>query len=1020
MNEFKDLFMSYGRRESLGLVGRLHQQLKLAGYDAWFDKVNIPDGDDYAQRINHGIESAHNFVYVMAPRCLTSPYCLMELEYARLLGKRVIPINQMANNIPEKKLPEGNKQALIGFYKSYNLPDQNIRTTQDVFNRSRVLIGKSDWLAGQEKMSDDDCQRLVEWAQPYENNWANHENLDYLKLFKFPIFGQSIDALDGVVERITAVLERQKPYVHRHTEILTDALHWEKNQKATQHLLVGKERTAAEEWLLTEFLPPKQPPCQPTKLLCEYICEARKNAENLMTDIFICYDVDHDKDIRDNVIQSLSRYAKTTWTHDRDIQKGADYECEIEMGIENADNFFYFISPHSITSEYCKKELAHALKYNKRIVPLLIAPTPEPDIPKVLRKLQHVDFTDNTCQADYESDIDDILNILRLAHKYYEQHKVLLARALKWESENHQSSFLLRGHNLENAKTWLRLNDKREQHPPLALHKELITTSEAAKGQLGTEVFVSYSRKDADFARQLNTALQEAGKTTWFDQESISTGVDFENEIFKGISSADNFLFVISKDAVESEYCEREVNYASEQSKRFISVLHRETDPALMPEALRVINWIDFKNTAFDKSFHELIRAIELDREHAHQHTLWQQRAIEWVENNHSKYFLLNITTCKKAEQWRDKANKKQPPITAVQEEFIRQSRVAIKKTSRKRAFVVGAIIFIIAVFAFVQIKKAQENEPELTESKFAELLANSKKAEEEAIRKKAEEEAARKKAEEEEMVRYKAIAKKNAEFQALVEAGKAFRDKLDDGSLGPKMVLIPAGNFKMGDIQGAGDDDEKPVHEVTIKEPFAIGRYEVTFAEYDKFAEAKDGIENPDDEGWGRGNRPVINVSWNDAVEYAKWLSEQTGEKYGLPSEAEWEYAAHAGTETKYWWGNEIGENWANCDGSCGDTFEYTSPVGSFGANSFGLFDTSGNVWEWVADGWHGDYTNAPNDGRVWAEGADESVRVLRGGSWSSLSDYFRTAFRFRNFPVVRYNNLGFRVVCRVVARIN
>jgi len=94
-NKFKNLFISYGRRESLGFAGRLHKRLKLAGYDGWFDKVNIPDGDDYAERINHGIESAHNFVYVMAERCMTSPYCLLELEYARLLGKRVIPINQM-------------------------------------------------------------------------------------------------------------------------------------------------------------------------------------------------------------------------------------------------------------------------------------------------------------------------------------------------------------------------------------------------------------------------------------------------------------------------------------------------------------------------------------------------------------------------------------------------------------------------------------------------------------------------------------------------------------------------------------------------------------------------------------------------------------------------------------------------------------------------------------------------------------------------------------------------------------
>jgi formylglycine-generating enzyme required for sulfatase activity len=397
-----------------------------------------------------------------------------------------------------------------------------------------------------------------------------------------------------------------------------------------------------------------------------------------------------------------------------------------------------------------------------------------------------------------------------------------------------------------------------------------------------------------------------------------------------------------------------------------------------------------------------------------------------------------------------------------VQEEFIRQSRVAIKKASRKRAFafVVGAIIFIIAVFAFVQIKKAQENEPELTDTKFAELFARTKKAEEEAARKKAEEEAARKKAEEEaarkkaeeeaarkkaeEMVRYKAIAKKNAEqFQALVEAGEAFRDKLDDGSLGPEMVWIPAGTFKMGNIQGGGGKDEKPVHEVSV-ESFAMGRYEVTVDEFQQFVEAtnykteaekgngcyvlKDGSwEKVKDANWRNpyfpqkdNHQPVVCVSWNDAVEYTKWLNRQTDKQYGLPSEAEWEYAARAGTETKYWWGNDIGDNWANCNNNfCGDKFEYTSPVGSFGANPFGLYDTAGNVWEWVVDGWHDDYKNAPNDGRIWAEGADKNLRVLRGGSWFNNSNYTRTAYRNGGNLGNRYDDIGFRVVRRrVVAR--
>ncbi|TGO02220.1 hypothetical protein PN36_28565 [Candidatus Thiomargarita nelsonii] len=148
------------------------------------------------------------------------------------------------------------------------------------------------------------------------------------------------------------------------------------------------------------------------------------------------------------------------------------------------------------------------------------------------------------------------------------------------------------------------------------------------------------------------------------------------------------------------------------------------------------------------------------------------------------------------------------------------------------------------------------------------------------------------------------AVAPPVAPPPPTTSAGKVFRSRLQNGDLGPKMVWIAAGDFKMGDIQGGGDSDEKPVHKVSIKR-FAMGQYEVTFAEYDKFAEAT-GREKPSDSGRGRGNRPVINVSWHDATAYAKWIVTQTGKQYSLPSEAQWEYAARAGTTTARYWGND------------------------------------------------------------------------------------------------------------------
>jgi Sulfatase-modifying factor enzyme 1/FG-GAP repeat len=189
--------------------------------------------------------------------------------------------------------------------------------------------------------------------------------------------------------------------------------------------------------------------------------------------------------------------------------------------------------------------------------------------------------------------------------------------------------------------------------------------------------------------------------------------------------------------------------------------------------------------------------------------------------------------------------------------------------------------------------------------------------------------------------------------------------------------------------------------------------RYPITFEEYDRFASAT-GRPSPNDQGWGRGRQPAINVSWDDAVEYARWLSEQAGNRYRLPTEAEWEYAARAGTGTDYWWDTEMKSGMANCEGS-GSRWDgkQTSPVGSFQPNPFGLYDTAGNVWEWVEDCWHENYKGAPTDGSAWLElyGGDCGQRVMRGGSWSNVPVNLRASIRNRNYAVDCNSNIGFRL---------
>ena len=306
-------------------------------------------------------------------------------------------------------------------------------------------------------------------------------------------------------------------------------------------------------------------------------------------------------------------------------------------------------------------------------------------------------------------------------------------------------------------------------------------------------------------------------------------------------------------------------------------------------------------------------------------------------------------------------------------------------------------------------------------ERKAAEEAARRKaeakrEAAEEAVRRKAEakreaaEEAARREAEAEEAARRKTEAehrvadervrrKGEMEYGTAEEVarrwppGKLFRDSLRSGGEGPQMAVLPAGSFRMGCLSYDDDcaDDEKPVHEVRIARPFAVSVYEVTFEEYDRFT-VSTGRGRADDFGRGRGRRPASYVTWEDAQAYVRWLSSQTGAEYWLLSESEWEYAARAGSSTKYSWGDEFGRNRATCCSTSG--LDKLAPVGSFEPNAFGLYDMHGNVLEHVADCWNDNYWGAPTDGSAWTQG-DCGHRVLRGGSMSHHPLSLRSASR-------------------------
>ena len=266
-------------------------------------------------------------------------------------------------------------------------------------------------------------------------------------------------------------------------------------------------------------------------------------------------------------------------------------------------------------------------------------------------------------------------------------------------------------------------------------------------------------------------------------------------------------------------------------------------------------------------------------------------------------------------------------------------------------------------------------------------------------------------------------LVKEQRQAEARGQADAQRRARLAAlGSVLPPMIELPGGTFRMGspETEKGRTKDEAPRHRVTLK-PFAIGQTEVTFAQYDTFARAT-GRRMPRDQGAGRASRPVVDVSWLDANAYAAWLGERTGDGYRLPTEAEWEYAARAGTETPFWSGACLGADQAIFDSSRSypgcppkprGPRRPPVPAGSLPANPWGLYEVAGNVAEWVQDCWHPDYSGAPTDGKPWlqSEDGDCMVRVVRGGGWSYVPWALRSAYRSFSPASSGQDAIGFRI---------
>jgi formylglycine-generating enzyme required for sulfatase activity len=499
-----------------------------------------------------------------------------------------------------------------------------------------------------------------------------------------------------------------------------------------------------------------------------------------------------------------------------------------------------------------------------------------------------------------------------------------------------------------------------------------------------SKIFIPYSRKDMAFADRLEGALKARGFETLIDRAQIYAFEDWWKRIDTLIGRADTVVYILSPDAVSSEMTLKEVAHAASLNKRFAPIVYRRVDDGATPETLRRLNFIFFDDPArFDANVDELAEALQTDIGWIRQHTEYGEAARRWSAAGRASGLLLRSPTLEVAEHWIVSRPRGAPEPTEATQAFVAESRQGAQSVQRRRRLV-RAIIYVLLV-AIIAGLIGWINQAYLKEQwnwfmiMRPYMLAS---------------------------VRPYVLT---AATEGALKSGDSFKECANDC---PEMIIVPAGSFTMGSpaSEVGRFDNEGPQHNVTIAKPFAVAKSDVTFADWDACV-AVGGCSYVNDSGMGRGAKPVINVDWDDAQQYVAWLSKMTGKTYRLLSEAEWEYAARAGTATAYFWGDAAGTGNANCNG-CGSNWDAreTSPVESFKPNAFGLDDMAGNVWQWVQDCYHDDYNGSPTDGSAWTSG-DCSRRVVRAGSWYLPPRSVRSAYRFRLNADNQIIFLGFRV---------
>ncbi|NEP62694.1 MAG: TIR domain-containing protein, partial [Symploca sp. SIO2G7] len=667
INQFYDAFISYGRVDSKEFATDLCQQLTRQGFHIWFDQNDIPLGVDFQEQINDGIEKSHNFIFIISPHAVNSPYCAKEIALALKYNKRIIPILQV-EEISYSTWKARNPGAGPDHWQTYKAKGKH-----SSFPNIHPGISKINWIYARD----------------------------------------GIDDLTAAVSGLVELFYRHEDYVHQHTELLLSALTWERHQSQTSYLLMGEERLRAQNWLLTKFTA-EQPPCTPSLVQATFITESIKASDGGMTQVFISY-AQEDLAVKEIVRYHLLQSGVTVWTNTVDIRMGEDFEVAIQRGIEEADNIVYLVSQASLASDYCQMEIDQALDLHKRVIPMLLEEIDVSFLPDTIRKIQFINLADNQATLDLKQDLAELLRSIRREAFYYSQHKQLLVRALKWERQKQNPSLLLQRQMQETYLAWAQTAKNRAVNGVLPLQLAFLEASQMQSPDQTLGVFFIHHIDDVDFSRRLNETLLVQGKSCWLSPDGAAGEMERWADTQQLMDNAENVLFVLSPSSVRCQACLEQLAYAQTQQKRILPVVYRNVVRSTLPEEIESLPWSDFRRHGKDflVNFGELFRTLESDPYHVRSHTRLLVKAAEWDGARQDDSFLLRGSDLADSEGWLQQATDKVPPVTDLQKAYIKASRALPFKKIRVRSMALVTVASALAVsvlrlFGGLQILETQ------------------------------------------------------------------------------------------------------------------------------------------------------------------------------------------------------------------------------------------------------------------------------------------------------------------------